>query len=166
MLGSLDALLQQYGLCHRSLFELEKEIPSPGTFARHFGSLDGAFQQLHRRERDGARDQVREMIRRHVPEVLPYSDFLVLDRKLTVAIQPAVPILRGYGSYWPFRADPRGVIDITLGVLLSDGSSPEILGYVALPRWLTGGRTLRFHSASTRIELFGRTDLAFLQQLL
>jgi hypothetical protein len=58
------------------------------------------------------------------------------------------------------------VIDITLGVLLSEPHESEILGYVALPRWLAGSNTFRFSSTSTRTELFGRTDLAFLQQLL
>jgi hypothetical protein len=37
---------------------------------------------------------------------------------------------------------------------------------VALPRWLSGSTTLRVGSASTRTELFGRSDLAFLQNLL
>jgi hypothetical protein len=97
---------------------------------------------------------------------LPYSDFLVLERKLALSVQPAVPIPRGYTAYWPFQPDARRVIDITLGVLLSDPDEAEILGYVALPRWLAGSNTFRFSSTSTRTELFGRADLAFLQHLL
>jgi hypothetical protein len=101
-----------------------------------------------------------------VPEVLAYSDFLVLDQRLTVSIQPAVPMLSGYALYWPFRPDDRHVIDITLGVLLSEPSEFDILGYVALPRWLAGTRTFRFSSGCVRTDLFGRTDLNFLRQLL
>jgi hypothetical protein len=58
------------------------------------------------------------------------------------------------------------VIDITLGVLLSDPEELDILGYVALPRWLGGQRTVRVNSTSSRTEMFGRCDLDFLQQLL
>jgi hypothetical protein len=89
-----------------------------------------------------------------------------LDQKLTLSIQPAVPIPHGYTTYWPFRADKRQVIDITLGVLLSDPDELEILGYIALPRWLAGTNTMRVSSTSARTELFGRSNLDFLEQLL
>lgn len=36
--------------------------------------------------------KVHEQICRHVPDVLAYSDFFVLDRKLALSIQPAVPV--------------------------------------------------------------------------
>jgi hypothetical protein len=98
--------------------------------------------------------------------VLSYTDFLVLDQKLTVYVQPAVPIPYGYAAYWPFRADARSVIDVTLGVLLSGDADLEILGYVALPRWLTGPHTVRIGASSMRTELFGRSNLRFLEQLL
>ena len=101
-----------------------------------------------------------------VPAVLPYADFLVLDQKLTVSVQPAVPMVSGYTPYWPFRPDERHVIDLTLGVLLSDLKEFEILGYVALPRWLAGTHPLRVTSTSTRAELFGQHDLKFLKTLL
>ena len=88
------------------------------------------------------------------------------DRKLTLSIQPAVPVPHGYTTYWPFAPDARRVIDITLGVVLSEPSDFEILGYVALPRWLTGDNTFRFTGSSSRAELFGRGDLGFLQHLI
>ena len=121
---------------------------------------------MYSEQHDKARTVVHERIREHIPEVLPYSDFLVLDQKLALSIQPAVPIPHGYSAYWPVRPDARQVIDITLGVLLSDSNDLEILGYVALPRWLAGSSTFRFGSTSTRTELFGRRDLEFLQHLL
>ena len=97
------------------------------------------------------------------PEVR--TDFLVLDQKLTLCIQPAIPIASGYDSFWPFRRDQRQVIDLTLGVLLSEPRDFEILGYVALPRWLTGTGTFRFTGSSSRAELFGHSDLGFLKHL-
>jgi len=72
----------------------------------------------------------------------------------------------GASAYWPFRPDARHVVDLTLGVLLSDHNELDILGYVALPRLLAGTSAMRLSAASPRIDLFGRTDLAFLQHLL
>ena len=166
MLEQLNALYQQYGVFRSSLLRNHEELASAGTYASHFGSLDLAFQQMYREQRDRAKQVVHERICQHVPEVLSYSDFLVLDQKLAVSIEPAVPIPHGYSAYWPIRPDARHVIDITLGVLLSDADDLEILGYVALPRWMAGSNTFRFGSTSTRTELFGRCDLTFLQHLL
>ena len=163
---SCDLLHERYGLLRSSLVRLLDDAPSPATFAQRFGGWDHAFQQLYREPRDRARELVHERIRQQVPEVLPYADFLVLDQRLTVSVQPAVPIPRGYAAYWPFRPDRRNVIDITLGVLLSDPDEFEILGYVALPRWTGGSRPLRIGATSSRTELFGRRDLDFLEQLL
>jgi len=58
------------------------------------------------------------------------------------------------------------VIDMTLGVLLSEPADFKILGFIALPRFGLDARLLRFTSSSTRTELFGRADLKFIQQLL
>ena len=166
MFAQLELLHQQFGLLHPSLIRLLEDSPSPGTFAHRFGGMDHAFQQIYREPRDKARELVHDRIRQQIPAVLPYSDFLVLDQKLTVSVQPAVPVASGYATYWPFRPDTRRVIDITLGVLLSDPDEFEILGYVALPRWLAGSRSLKIGSTSSRTEMFGRASLDFLQQLL
>jgi DNA invertase Pin-like site-specific DNA recombinase len=166
LLGQLDSLYQHHGLFRSSLLRLEQEMPRAATFARHFGSLDFAFQQLFRDTRDRARQMVHEQICQQVPQVLSYADFLVLDQKLALSVQPAVPVSNGDSAYWPFRPDGRHVIDITLGVLLSDPNDFSILGYVALPRWLAGPRTMRVTSTSPRTEMFGRSDLDFLRQLL
>ena len=166
MLAQLQQLYRQYGLFHASLLRTLPDVSSPASYAHHLGGMDSAFQQMHREPRDRAREMVHEQIRQQVPEVMPYSDFLVLDQKLTVSVQPAVPMLSGYATYCPFRPDTRNVIDLTLGVLLSDSDDFDILGYVALPRWLNGQPTLRIGATSTRTELFGRANLDFLQQLL
>ena len=166
MLRQLNALYKKHGLLRSSMLRLEDEMPCAGTFAHHFGSLDFAVQNLFTSERDQARRQVHDRICEDLPEVLPYSDFLVLDQKLTVSVQPAVQVARGYDAYWPLRRDAREVIDITLGVLLSEPRDFDILGYVALPRWMAGGKTFRFTGTSSRTDMFGHGDLAFLQNLI
>ncbi|TWU39372.1 Recombinase [Novipirellula artificiosorum] len=166
MLRQLDSLYRSHGMVRPGLLRLNDDLPSSGSYGRQFGSLDQAFQKLFDGERDKARETVQDQIRSHVPETLAYSDFLVLDQKLTVSIQPAVPIPHGYESYWPLRRDTRPVIDMTLGVLLSEPADFKILGFIALPRFGSDSKPLRFTSSSTRTELFGRTDLNFLQQLL
>jgi hypothetical protein len=166
ILQQLDALYQEHGLFRTSLLRSRDDLPKPGSISRRFGSLDMAFQQLYRNHRDKARHLVLERICQQVPEVLSYSDFLVLDQKLAIAIQPSVPIPHGYAAYWPFRPDSRQVIDLTLGVLLADATELEILGYVALPRFLSGKSAFRVSAQSARVDQFGRCDLGFLQQLL
>ncbi|MCO8122606.1 recombinase family protein [Stieleria sp. TO1_6] len=166
MLRMLDALYRSRGMVRPGLIRLDDDLPPTCAYAREFGSLDQAFQKLFDGERDKARSAVQEQILGHVPQTLAYSDFLVLDQKLTVSIQPAVPVPHGYESYWPIRRDPRPVIDMTLGVLLSEPADFNILGFIALPRFGSDSKPMRFTSSSIRTELFGRTDLQFLQQLL
>ena len=166
LLEKLDALRKEYDLVSSSLLRSQEDMAGPSTYSRYFGSLDLAFQQLFPTVRNEARRHVQERICEQVPEVLPYSDFLVLDQKLTVAIQPAVPVTWGYSAYWPIRRDGRQVVDVTLGVLLGDSEQVDILGYVVLPRWIVGESTIRFSCTSIRTELFGRTDLGFLDQWL
>ena len=166
MLRELESLWKKYGILKPSLLRMNDAAPSSHTYANHFGSFDAAFQQLHLTQRDRAKLAVQDEIAKQTSQVLNYSDFLVLNRKLSLSIQPAVPVPHGYSAYWPIRPDDRRVIDLTLGVLLSEWVEPEILGYVALPRGFGGSRTFRFGSTSMRTELFGRTDLSFLQTLL
>lgn len=166
MLRMLDTLYRSHGMIRPGLLRLSEDLPTVGGYSREFGSLDSAFQKLFDGELFKARDAVHEQIRSHVPETLAYSDFLVLDQKLTVSIQPAVPVPHGYESYWPLRRDTRPVIDMTLGVLLSEPADFNILGFIALPRFGSDSKPLRFTSSSTRTELFRRADLTFLQQLL
>ena len=166
MLAELDAIYQQYGVLHASLLRSKEGLASANIYGQRFGSLDFAFQRLFHEQHDRARQLVQQRICQQVPEVLPYADFLVLDQKLALSIQPAVPVPHGYATYWPFRPDSRQVIDITLGVLLSDARDLEILGYLAMPRSDAGEKAFRLSSSSSRIDMFGRTDLTFLQQLL
>jgi hypothetical protein len=123
-------------------------------------------QRLYQATREWAREQVHLRISELVTDVLTYSDFLVLNQKMTLSIQPAVPIPWGYSSYWPFRVDSRPAIDVTLGVLLGDPPETEILGYVVLPRGQLSQRRLRISAQTSVTELFGHADLTFLHRLL
>ena len=111
MLRQLDSLYRSHGMCRPGLLRLGEQLPSSRYFGRQFGSLDHAFQKLFDSERDLAREKVHEQIRSHVPEVLSYSDFLVLDNKLTLSVQRAVPVPHGYDTYWPLSCDTRPVCD-------------------------------------------------------
>ena len=82
-------------------------------------------------------------------------------------IQPSVPVPDGYGAFWAFRPDHRPVVDITLGVPLSNGSRHKILGYIALPRLMVPQRWVRLSAASdARIELHGYSGLDLIRDLL
>jgi hypothetical protein len=48
MLREIQSLYQDFGLFRSSLLRLKPDLPKAGTIARRFGSLDFAFQQLHR----------------------------------------------------------------------------------------------------------------------
>jgi hypothetical protein len=129
--------------------------------------MDAAFQRLFSEVRAAAGSMVNERIEALVDQVVMYEDFLVIDEKLTVLVQPSVPMPYGLASYWFFRPDQREVIDITLGVPLSDDDEPRILGYLALPRLLVQDRWIRLFSTShSRLEMYGHNGLAIIEQLL
>ena len=60
----------------------------------------------------------------------------------------------------------RSVVDITLGVPVTDPKGPQILGYLALPRLLVAKRGIRlFGSSETRLGLYGHRGLDVIYQL-
>lgn len=165
MLQGLKAVYDEHQFVRPSLLHAA-DLPSSACFGRKFGSLDFAFQQLFGPLRNEARDQVQTLIHGRLADVLPYGDFLVLDRKLTMSIQPVVPTPHGYAAYWPLKRDKRTVIDVTLGVLLAEPTKLQILGYVMLPRWLGTDGSLRVFCTSQNIELLGYPTLDFLASLI
>ena len=167
MLEKLETLFQVHGIVRSSLVRAAPDMPSPSTYLKHFGSMDAAFQQLFNEVRTAAGSQVSEHIEALVNQVVVYEDFLVIDQKLTVLVQPSVPMPYGLAHYWFFRPDQREVIDITLGVPLSEGAQPRILGYLALPRLLVQDHWIRLFSTShSRLEMYGHNGLAIIEQLL
>ena len=116
MLQHLERLHREHGFLRPSLLRADEEAPAAATYAAHFASLDAAYQQVFRAAVRGVRTNVESLLRGLVEDVEAYEDFLVVNRKFTVLVQPSVPVLRGYSQYWYFRPDARGLVDITLGV--------------------------------------------------
>ncbi len=166
MLSHLERVHQEHGLLRASLVSADESAPSVSTYATHFRSLDSAYQQLFKTATGEIRAQVETQLRQTVQHVESYDDFLVVNGKFTVLIQPSVPVPHGYNQYWYFRPDDRGVVDITLGVPVSASEGPQILGYVALPRILVRQRGIRvFGSSEARLVMYGHTGLEFIFQL-
>jgi hypothetical protein len=166
MLAQLQRLIDEHGILRPSLVTFDKSAPSPTTYAKHFLSLDAAYQQLFRLPLNDIRTQVESRLRDAITDVEQYDDFLVLNRRITVLIQPSVPVSYGYDQYWYFRPDRRGVVDITLGVPVSGPRGPQILGYLALPRLRVRNRGIRvFGSSEARLDLYGHTGLEVIFQL-
>jgi DNA invertase Pin-like site-specific DNA recombinase len=166
MLGHLERLHQEHGFLRKSFLRSDDEAPSASTYATHFASLDAAYQQVFRNAVREVRTEVESLLRRLVEEVEAYEDFLVVNRKFTVLIQPSVPVPHGYSQYWYFRPDARRIVDITLGVPVSGPDGPKILGYLALPRLLVRDRPIRlFGSSKTRLDMYGHTGLEVIFEL-
>jgi len=166
MLERMRALYREYGLITSRIVRFAEDCPGPGMFSKHFGGLCGAFQSLFQDVLDRARAEVFDTLRESARRVSEYGNFLVINDEFTVAIQPSVPIPCGYGEYWAFRPDRRPVVDITLGVPLSDESEGKILGYLALPRLMVQARWVRLSAASeTRLELQAHSGLDFIREL-
>ncbi|MFN9971791.1 MAG: recombinase family protein, partial [Phycisphaerae bacterium] len=128
MLERLREIYEEYGFLRTSMLKTIESTPSAGSYGNEFGSFDGAFQRLYDKQRKEAREKVLALISGHFSDVIEYADFLVIDRRFSIAIEPAVAVPHGYDFYWPFRPDFREVIDITLGVFLAHSDEVEILG--------------------------------------
>ena len=166
MLEQLDRLLQEHELLRPSLVRADAAAPSPSTYAKHFTSLDAAYQQVFRIALAQVKTEVESRLRGLVQEVESYDDFLVLNRKFTVLIQPSVPVPHGYSQYCYFRPDVRGTVDITLGVPVTGPKGPQILGYLALPRLLVEDHGIRlFGSSESRLDMYGHHGLELIFQL-
>ena len=167
MLASLRALYEKYHVITPQLIRFEKDCPAPSHYARVFGGAGGAFQAMFGDVLTRVKDEVFQAISREVRLVDAYEDFIVINQSFTVLVQPSVPVPDGYGAFWSFRPDQRPAIDITLGVALSDGDKPEILGYLALPRLMVPEPWVRLSANSgARIELQGYNGLDLIRELI
>lgn len=160
MIEQLQRLFEEHGSFSSSMIRADFDAPSPATYAQRFRSLDNAYQQVFGIAITKVRSEVESLLRGLVDQVENYDDFLVVNRKFTVFIQPSVPIAYGYNQYWYFRPDHRGTVDITLGVPMSGHDGPQILGYLALPRLLLKDKGFRlFGSSEARLDMYGHTGL-------
>ena len=166
MLGRLATLFELHGAIRESLILKDADAPSPSTYVKHFGSLNLAYQRLFAETHERTHENVVQRLEALALHVEPYEDFLVVDRRLTVLVQPSVPVPYGYGACWYFRPDHREVIDITLGVPLTDASQADIMGYLALARLLVKDRWLRvFSTSKSKIDMYGHDGLDIIHQL-
>jgi DNA invertase Pin-like site-specific DNA recombinase len=166
LLEQLTRIFRDNEFIRPSLVRADPVAASPETYAKHFTSLDTAYQQVFGVALAQVRTEVESSLRNAVGDVENYDDFLVVNRKFTVLIQPSVPVPHGYNQYWYFRPDARGVVDITLGVPVSGPTGPQILGYLALPRLLVRNRGIRlFGSSASRLDMYGHQGLDMIFQL-
>jgi DNA invertase Pin-like site-specific DNA recombinase len=167
MLQRLKEILNEYGFLRPSLLRGDRFSPSPTTYTTRFGSFDGACQSIYSDSLAKAYDNVLLKITEQVNLVEQYDNFIVIDNRFTVLIQPSVPLLRGYSQYWYFKPDQRNTVDITLGVPISAEPPHDILGYFVFPRVLMRNRSIRlFASSECYMDVYGSQDLAFMQQLI
>jgi hypothetical protein len=166
LIQRLREVWHQHGLVRPSLLRADGQAPSAGTYAKRFSSLDAACQRVFRGVLDQIKAQVEERLRAIVTQVEAYEDFLVINRRFTVMVCPAMPMQYGYSEYWFLQPDSRGVVDITLGVPLSSDAPHAILGYLALPRLLVGDKSFRlFSSSESRLDMYGYNGLEMIKQL-
>lgn len=166
MIEQLRRLLKEHGSLWHSLIQADENAPSPATYAKRFKSLDAAYQQIFGLALNKVRTEVESVLRGLVQHVENYDDFLVVNRRFTVLIQPSIPVPYGYNQYWYFLPDARGTVDITLGVPVSSHEGPTILGYLALPRLLVKSKGIRlFGSSESHLDMYGHTGLETIFQL-
>lgn len=167
LLEQLQKVYATNGVITPRLVQAATHTRSIYAYHKHFRGLGSAFQRIFQ----DTRSKIVRMVRARLEEISPlvedHSDFFLLNKKLTVLVQPSVPVPKGYRSYWHFRPDTRPAVDITLGVPLSGTQDPMILGYLAFPRLLAGGRAIRVaDTRDCRIEVFGHNGLDFIRDLL
>ena len=166
LIERLKEVFDQHGLVRPSLLRANGQAPSPSTYAKRFSSLEAACPRVFQGVLDQAKAQVEERLRAIARHVEAYEDFLVINRRFTVLIRPAMPMQHGYDEYWFLQPDSREVVDITLGVPVSSDAPHAILGYLALPRLLVGDKCFRlFSSSESRLDMYGHNGLEIIEQL-
>ena len=166
LIQRLREVWHEHGLVRPSLLRADGQAPSAGTYAKRFSSLDAACQRVYRDVLDQAKTQVEDRLRAIVDHVEAFEDFLVINRRFTVLVRPAMPMQYGYSEYWFLQPDSRKVVDITLSVPVSSDEPHAILGYLALPRLLVGDKSFRlFGSSESRLDMYGHDGLEIIKQL-
>lgn len=167
MLANFRRLYETYGIVTPRMLQVDEACASPERYKLTFGGIPFAIQSLFQDVIDRIKRDIARAIASEAAIVDNYEDFLVVNRQFSLIVQPAVPIPAGYGLVWVFRPDRREVIDITLGVLLSDVAGGEVLGYVALPRLLVRQSEIRISSNSdSLIAMHGYGGLELIQALI
>ena len=167
MLAIIHSVFAQYGFLTASLIRLNEQGLTKGQIRSQFGSIPEAFQSLYPEIVEDVKNRVFLEIAKDAKTVITYDSFLVVDESFTVRIEPAMPMPFGYGYQWFFRQDMRSVVDVTLGVPLSDEQNPEILGYFPLPRLMARQDFFCINDLSrTKMEMHGYTGLEFIREII
>jgi DNA invertase Pin-like site-specific DNA recombinase len=167
MVSKLKSLYDKYGLVTARQISNQEDMLSPGAYSQKFHSLGMAFQKMFPDVLFQTTRIVEKMLRAKATTVERFGDYYVLNDKLSVLVQPSVPVPFGYHAFWAFRPDPRVEVDLTLGVPLASGKSSDILGFLAFPRLLVDPFSIRlFSSSEGRLDLHGYADLGFIEVLL
>lgn len=165
LLEQARTFYKKYGMLPPSLFRYFSDAPLPRFLVKRFGSVHELYQSLFIETLRKVRDDLVKRIETEFQLDL-FEDFFIVNESITISIVPAVPVPRGYGYEWFFRRDTREVVDVTLGVALSDIVRPGILGYFPLSRWLVREDSFCIGDQSrTKIALYGFADLDFLHQM-
>jgi DNA invertase Pin-like site-specific DNA recombinase len=167
MLERIRFAFEKYNMLSYSLMKSLPDMPTRNEIIKAFGSLPEAFQSLYPDVLQKIRGDVKTMIESKAKEVIEYDGFLIINKKFSVKIEPAIPFPRGYGFQWFFRIDNRPRVDLTLGVPLRDTKGSRILGYFPFTRTLIDEQQICIADSSAfKIGLYGRVDLSFMFDLI
>jgi DNA invertase Pin-like site-specific DNA recombinase len=165
MLERLRVIYAQYGVLTDILVAADGVLPGLSTINHRLGGAVGTLHQLYAEVHDRARQDVHARIVAQHPLVEAHQDLLIINRRVSVCIQPALPLNQDDKPSWLFRSDCRPIVDITLGVPLASTQSGEILGYVAMPRLMMPNGWLRLSGSNLGLlTLHGHLGLDFLKE--
>jgi DNA invertase Pin-like site-specific DNA recombinase len=165
VIGLLREIYQRHGVLTEALIDADDRLPSFGTIRARFGGLTSTLYRLYAEVRERARLAVEAAITELHGTLVTHDDFLVVNGRFSILIQPSIPVLGYESPYWLFKPDHRHTVDITLGVLMADCQAGEILGYIAMPRLMmpTGYMRLSANNLGL-IALHGHKGLDFLKE--
>ena len=163
----MKSVFDKYGLLTAALIRIEEMSLTQRRIREVFGSIPEAFQVFYPEIIETVKDSIVKEIADEAKNVETFSNFLVIDGAFTVRIEPALPLPYGYGYQWFFRQDMRTVVDITLGIPLSDEDKPDILGYFPLPRLMARTEIFQLTDQSfSKMEMHGYTGIDFIRELI
>ena len=165
MILRLREVHERYGTITGRLVAAAKEMVSASTYAHRFHSFDLAYQAIFREVVEERRKQIIQTIRGAAIELEIFDDFVVIDNYFSIAIQPTVPIARGYEASWIFHPDQRAQVDLTIGVPLSCPQKCDVLGYLAFPRLMFKQQVRINSTASDTAELYAYPLLALIEEM-
>lgn len=166
MIERLRVIYANHGVLTDRLIRADGSLGSLSIVHQRLGGTVGTLHQLYADVHDRARKQVCERISAQHAQVDVHQDLLIINRQISVCIQPALPLQQDDSPSWLFKTDQRPMVDITIGVPLSDAQGGEALGYLAMPRLMMPAGWLRLSGNNLGLlTLHGYRGLEFLREL-